>query len=84
MLYQPVVTAACVVAGAWVLFPEPPVTLAGAVGAVVNVEAGIDAVAETPQSPATEGTASGPLPMARRLEPQSSLLAKWIFWLSQS
>lgn len=43
-----------------------------------------DFVGRAPHSPAIEGTASGPLPMATRWEPQSSLLAKWRLRLSQS
>jgi hypothetical protein len=37
-----------------------------------------------PQSPSRAGTASGPLPMATREEPQSSLLATWMLRLSWS
>lgn len=39
-------------------------------------------VEEEPQAPTTEGTASGPVPMATKLVPQFLALARCRFWLS--
>jgi hypothetical protein len=38
----------------------------------------------TPHSPARDGTASSPLPIGTRCDPQSSDWARWMFRLSQS
>lgn len=54
------------------------------VGGTVLDEAVVVVVTGLPHSPSREGTASGPLPMATSLEPQSSLLARWMLRLSQS
>lgn len=52
----------------------------------VSVEVGApEVVVESePHSPTKSGTALGPVPMATRLVPQSSLLASQTFLLSQS
>jgi hypothetical protein len=39
-------------------------------------------VEEAPHSPVIDGTASGPFPMATKLVPQSTALARRRFWLS--
>lgn len=46
---------------------------------VVDVEVGLG-----PHSPMSDGTASGPLPIATNSDPQSLDCPKWICLLSQS
>lgn len=87
LVLLPPVGKGTVVPGAEVVGFAEVTVLLFPVGMVTEVVAGVEVVETTelvvvvvvvlglPQSPSTEGTASGPAPMGSKAEPQSSLLA---------